>query len=61
MYIRDGGCDGAELGCSDDTVTQLGLQLWSSLELDLSAGQTVSIFVDGYNGTGEFELTITQL
>lgn len=61
MYIRDGGCDGVELGCSDDTLTEFGLELWSTLELDLTAGQTVSIFVDGYSSGGDFELTITEL
>ena len=61
MYIRDGGCEGPELGCSDDTITQNGLQLWSQLELPLVAGQTVSIFIDGFSGGGDFSLDITQL
>ncbi|MFO7565003.1 MAG: hypothetical protein R6X02_20325 [Enhygromyxa sp.] len=61
MYIRDGGCDGVELGCNDDTMTQFGLELWSSLELDLSAGQTISIFVDGFSSGGEFVLSISQI
>lgn len=55
------GREGVELGCSNDSFTPLGLQLWSSLELDLQAGQTVSIFVDGYSGTGECNLDTTQL
>lgn len=61
MYIRDGGCDGPELGCSDDTFTMDGLEVWSSLELDLVAGQTVSIFVDGYNGSGTYTLSIDAI
>ncbi len=61
MYIRGGGCDGPELGCNDDTQTNMGLQLWSSLELELAAEQTVTIFVDGYDGGGDYALAITQL
>lgn len=61
LYVRDGGCDGPELGCNDDTVTMFGIELWSSLELELEAGQTISIFVDGYSGSGSFELAITEL
>ena len=61
MYIRDGGCEGPELACSDDTFTDMGLQLWSSVELPLAADQTISIFVDGYNGAGDYELSISKL
>lgn len=61
LYVRAGGCDGPELACNDDTVTNMGVSLWSSVELDLVAGQTISIFVDGYNGTGNYQLAITSL
>lgn len=61
MYIREGGCDGPELGCNDDTNTPLGLELWSTIDLDLVAGQTVSIFIEGFSAEGDFELTISQL
>ncbi|MCA9695886.1 MAG: hypothetical protein KC431_00055, partial [Myxococcales bacterium] len=61
LYVRDGGCDGPELGCNDDTETMFGIELWSTLVLDLQAGQTISIFVDGFNGSGSFQLAINQL
>ena len=61
MFVRDGGCDGPELACNDDTFTDQGVSLWSSIQLDLVQGQTISIFVDGYNGSGSYELTITPI
>ena len=61
LYVRAGGCDGPELACNDDTVTNMGVSLWSSVELDLVAGQTISIFVDGHDGTGNYQLAITSL
>ncbi|EDM76521.1 putative lipoprotein [Plesiocystis pacifica SIR-1] len=57
MYIRDGGCEGPELVCNDDTEEEL----WSSAVLELSAGQVISIFVDGFNGSGSYELNITAI
>jgi hypothetical protein len=59
MFIRDGGCDGPQLACNDDTMTMSGLELWSTIDLDLGAGQTVSIFVDAYSGVGNYNLSIT--
>ncbi len=56
IYVRNGGCDGVELGCNDDWEGSLSAQL----DVGLIAGQTISIFVDGYNGPGSFDLTITQ-
>ncbi|MCA9686954.1 MAG: hypothetical protein KC457_32610, partial [Myxococcales bacterium] len=41
--------------------TAAGIELWSTLVLDLQAGQTISIFVDGFNGSGSFQLAINQL
>lgn len=61
LYVRDGGCDGAEIGCNDDTLDGEQVFLWSSLPLQLVAGQTISIFVDGYSGSGSYQLSITQL
>lgn len=61
MYIRNGGCDGTELGCSDDTFDGQNVYLYSTLELELMAGQTVSIFVDGYSSSGSYQLSITQI
>jgi hypothetical protein len=56
----------AELGCNDDVNTQAG-DLSSIINLDLEAGQTVYIFIDGYsrNGevgwTGPFILNVSQI
>jgi hypothetical protein len=61
LYVREGGCDGEELGCNDDTFDGQQVYLWSSLPLDLVAGQTISIFVDGYSGTGTYQLSITEI
>lgn len=47
-------CVGPELECNDDTV-----MLTSQVTLDMVAGQSVLIVVDGYgNSTGNFELNI---
>ncbi len=58
LYIRDGSCHGAQLGCNDDAVNDDVLT--SELNLSLAAGQAIAIFVDGYNGdAGSFNLSIT--
>lgn len=55
LYVRDGGCDGSELGCS--AATDVG-----PVELDLAEGQTVAIVVDGREGrAGEFTLDVFDL
>src|SRR5690606_35442727 len=61
LYVREGGCEGMELACNDDTITPFGLELWSSIEVDLLGGQTISIFVEGFDGTGDFDLAITAI
>jgi hypothetical protein len=61
LYVRDGGCEGPELGCNDDTFDGQQVYLWSTLALDLVAGQTISIFVDGYSNTGSYQLSITEI
>jgi hypothetical protein len=61
LYVREGGCEGPELACNDDTFDGQQIYLWSSLQLDLVAGQTISIFVDGYSSSGPYELSITGL
>lgn len=61
LFVRNGGCDGVELGCNDDTFDGQQVYLWSSLALDLAAGQTISIFVDGYSGSGSYQLSITEI
>lgn len=55
VYIRDGGCGGAELACNDDFCG-----LGSTILPTVTAGQTYTIVVDGYSGdSGPFTLTVT--
>jgi hypothetical protein len=61
MYVRDGGCDGEEIACNDDTFDGQQVYLWSSVPIDLVAGQTISIFVDGYSNSGSYQLSITEI
>ena len=57
LYVRDGTCSGAELACDDD-----GAQPASLLEVSLSAGQEVTIFVDSFEPAGgDFVLSIVLL
>jgi hypothetical protein len=68
MYLRQGTCGAAEIGCNDDTAgcgTGDGLpnagQHGSRLTPTVSAGVTYFIVVDGYNGAaGSFQLTIVS-
>jgi hypothetical protein len=63
LYVRSGGCAGGELACNDDTVgcgTASGSNHGSRLTMDVVAGQTYFVVVDGYNGkSGNFSLTVT--
>jgi len=55
LYLRDGSCDGQELGCDDDG----GSGLHSLVQLPLEDGQTVVIVVDGFGQSfGTFTLYI---
>jgi hypothetical protein len=55
LYVRDGGCDGAELGCS--AATDVG-----PVELALAQGQSVVVVVDGRPGrSGSFALDIVDV
>jgi hypothetical protein len=56
LYVLDGACVGAELGCNNDT-----LVLQSELSLSLAAGQQVTVVIDGTSpvATGDFDLNIT--
>jgi hypothetical protein len=57
LYLRAGGCDGAERGCNDDidTDTDRG----SRLDLTLDAG-TYILFVDAYDASvGTYSLQLT--
>lgn len=54
LAIASGGCGGVELVCNDDSG---GLQ--SQASANLTAGQTVVIAIDGYNGaTGSYTLAV---
>ena len=57
LYVRAGGCMGAELGCNDDGA---GMQD-SLVRLPLAAGDVVILFVDGFGmGAGTYILNVTQ-
>jgi hypothetical protein len=57
VYVRDGGCTGSELACDDD-----GAAPGSRLEVSLTAGQVVTIFVDSYAAAGgDFVLAISLI
>jgi hypothetical protein len=55
LSIWSPDCDGGEIACNDDS----DVDLTSVLDLDLEAGETVIVVVDGYMGaTGDFTLVI---
>lgn len=57
LTLRSAGCDGPTLACSDDIA--MGT-LESRITTPLTAGQTIIISVDGYNGaSGPFTLNVT--
>ena len=45
LYVFDGSCGGAELGCDDDS----GGSLQSSVTVLASAGQHLIVVVDGFS------------
>jgi hypothetical protein len=56
LHVHDGGCSGPELTCNDDFS---GLQ--SRVTLGLTAGQTVTVVVDGYSSSsGSYVLNIAS-
>lgn len=58
LYVRDGGCDGAELVCNDNA----GGGPHSEVTLALTAGQTIVIVVDGASGVcGNYVLNLRGL
>jgi hypothetical protein len=57
LYVRDGGCTGAEIACNDDDVEGTT----SALEVELFEGQEVVIFIDGYDGSGSYALGVDLL
>ncbi len=51
MSLLEGGCDGDEIECDDDS----GAGLLSSITLETVAGQEYTLLVDGWNGSsGDF-------
>jgi len=58
LSVRDGGCGGAELACDDDA----GGNLASLVELGLTAGQTIVITVEGFDGdAGDYQLSVQAI
>lgn len=59
LYVRDGGCSGRDLACNDDISGTMNTL--SSLDVTLSAGQSVLIVVDGFgSNSGAFVLNIAR-
>ena len=58
MQVLDGDCSGEELACNDDS--DLG-GLAAIAELDMSAGQSVLINVDSFDGTGSYALSVDRV
>lgn len=58
VQVLDGDCAGQELACNDDPD---GGGLAAIADLDLSAGQTVLINVDSFDGTGDYTLTVDKV
>jgi hypothetical protein len=60
LYLRRGACDGLDLQCNDDDPAGGGL-VSSRLQRFFSAGESVFIVIDGYNGaSGAYRLSITE-
>src|SRR2546425_3465194 len=62
LYMRSGGCQsGLEVACNDDACpNSTGLSRASQITVNVTAGQTYFIVVDGYLGaSGAFSLTVT--
>lgn len=58
VHVNDGPtCDGAELGCNNDS----NGTLQSSAVVALSAGQEVTITIDGNGASGAYDLLIDEL
>ncbi|MBI3071700.1 MAG: hypothetical protein HYY84_06175 [Deltaproteobacteria bacterium] len=56
LTMRDGGCDGPQIACNDDLAYG---NTRSKLTVNLLAGQSVGIIVDGYSSaSGSFALNI---
>lgn len=55
LYVLSGECLGEVLGCNDD----IDDSVQSRLEVALSAGQTVSVVLDGFNTSGDWVLNVS--
>ncbi|MFO7564991.1 MAG: PPC domain-containing protein [Enhygromyxa sp.] len=53
LYVRDGDCNGVELACNDDYDDST-----SAVEVYLETDQLVTIIVDGYDGSGSYQLSV---
>ncbi len=58
VYVRDGGCDGVELGCNDNVASGV---TDSRVTTRLDAGQTVVATVDGANGSGAYTFAVAEI
>src|SRR6185369_1651424 len=63
LYVMDGTCGGAVLGCDDDApgcaTAQANGSPGSRITMNVTAGQTYYVVVDGYNGQhGTYQLTV---
>ncbi|HWB80367.1 MAG TPA: hypothetical protein VG755_35625, partial [Nannocystaceae bacterium] len=58
LYVRDGGCDGAELACNDDVNFFMGP---SVVPVQLAADQTVMVGVDSNSTSGAYTLNVQQV
>jgi len=59
LYVRDGGCDAAQLACSEDAAAT---SVSSRLVLTVTTGQRLTIFVDSFGGSaGAYVLSILPL
>jgi len=59
LEVLEGDCDGPSLGCHDDISPPEVLT--SRVEVNLQAGQVVTVVVDSYSQGGEWTLTVTDL
>lgn len=55
LYVRNGGCMGPQLGCDDDG----GGNDASLVSLNLTQGQSIILFADGYFGSGAYQLNVS--
>ena len=62
LYVAETTCGGSPLACGDDAVgcgTTAGARNGSRVTLDVTAGRTYFVVVDGYNGrTGTYSLNV---